>query len=54
MVVIEAVMYPYIFTKCGKRIGIKEIKGNPVVGATLENTFGNWSVVGVSESNCEV
>lgn len=50
---IAAIQYPYVITNCKKRIGITDIIGNVVPGATIELVNDGWKVKGVGDPNCE-
>jgi len=50
-VIIQAIQYPHVITKCGKRIEISKIKGHPSPGKVLNDQY---EVIGGDESNCEV
>ena len=51
--VIEMIIYPWAYTKCGKRIRVAGILGNPSVGATIEGSGDKWKVKGISnDSDC--
>lgn len=52
--VIVDIFYPYVYTKSGQRELISNIKGNPVVGATVEINGNQWQIVGIGEIDCEV
>ena len=47
------VYYPYVYTECGKRLGISEIKGNPKVDAMIEKEGLHWVVKGTGAEGCE-
>jgi len=49
-VTIEAIQYPFCFTKCGKRIHIKDVTGEPRPNSVLEVEGNTWKVVGVAEA----
>jgi len=48
--IIEFINYPYVFTDTGARHLIKDIKGIPVVGSTLDDDLNVTSKT--SDSDC--
>jgi len=49
-VTIDAIQYPYCFTKCGKRIHIKDVTGEPGANKILEAKGNGWVIVGIGEA----
>jgi len=49
-VTIQAIQYPYCFTKCGKRIHIKDVTGEPGANKILEAKGNGWVIVGIGEA----